>query len=140
MTSRTRSSSSYSRLSRTKKAQFFILGAFAIVTVMFFLSQWIEPFRILDTSSAVLNDEIFIFNNIHEQAEKIVLTSGNCEDLKFNLEEFKSTAVKFLAVKNMELTFNFDTSACADSAITASFYIALVSPSVSVDDSFTVSQ
>lgn len=127
-------------MSKTRKAQFFILGTFAIVTVMFFLSQWIEPFRILDTSSAVLSDEIFIFNNIHEQTEKIVLTSGSCEELEFNLEEFRDTAVGFLRIKNMELTFNFDTSACLDSDITASFYIAMVSPAFSIDDSFTVSQ
>jgi hypothetical protein len=140
MTSRTRSSSSYSFLFRKKKAQFFILAAFAMVTVMFFISSWIEPFRVLDTSSAVLNEEVYIFNNVHEQIEKVVKTSGSCESMRFDIEELRSTVAKLLSQKNMRMTFTYDASACTDSDIRSSFYLAIQTPTVSVDDSFTVTK
>lgn len=137
MASRTRSSSS-SR--RPGKAQFFILSAFIIITILFVVSQFIQPSGIFDTASAVLMDEIFVFNNIKEKSISIVKTSENCGDLGFNLEEYKQFVNGFVTQRNSKLTYNYDLSSCTDATLTTSFYVALVSPRASADSTFTATR
>lgn len=136
MASRTRSSSS----SRPGKAQFFILSAFVMITILFVVSQFIQPSGIFDTSSAVLADEVYIFNNIKEKSISIVKTSESCSDLNFNLNEYKGFVQNFVTQRNARLTFNFDLSSCTDATLTTKFYIALVSPRASADSTFTASK
>lgn len=128
-------------LLKARKAQFFILSAFAIVSILFIISQWVEPFRILDASVAVLDEEVFVFNNVKEQTISVVKNSKSCEDLRFNLEEFKTFLEKYFVQKNMRLVFNYNIETpCVDSVLRTSFYFALTSPKTSIDSSFTVTR
>jgi len=90
MAYRTRNSLSY------RKAQFFILSAFTIVTILFFVSKWIQPAAIIDTSEIALIEEPFIFNNIVEKAKETINTSKSCEELMYNLEEYKIFVENFM--------------------------------------------
>lgn len=135
MAYRTRSSSTSSQ-----KAQFFILSAFIMITILFVVSQFIQPAGIFDTSSAVLADDIYTFNNIKEKAVSVVKLSESCSDLGFNLNEYKDFLQNVLTQKNERLVFNFDTSACTDQNLTTKFYMALSSPRGSEDATFTVSR
>lgn len=128
-------------LSKSRKAQFFVLSAFAIVSILFIISQWIEPFRILDASSAVLDDEIFVFNNVKEQTRLVVKNSKSCDDLKFNLQEFKLFLENYFLQKNMRLVFNYNIETpCDDAVLKTSLYFALVSPKTTIDSAFTATR
>jgi hypothetical protein len=87
----------------SKKAQFFLLSAFAIITTIFSLSQWIEPYTITDTSQIVFQEEIFLFNNIVEKANETIRLSTK-DELKYNLKEFKLFVEDYAARKNLKLT------------------------------------
>jgi len=126
-------------LLNSKKAQFFVLSAFAIITTLFFLSQWIEPSNIIDTSSVAFQEEFFVFNNIKEKAEEVVKTSGDCNNLKFNLEEFKQFAEDYAFMKNMNLKLNYTMSCIGNSIQNVDFNITLISSSASIQSIFRVS-
>jgi hypothetical protein len=132
MTFLTRSSSKYS------KGQFFVLSAFAIVAAVFLLSQWIEPYNIPDTSFAVLSEEPFIFNNIKEKAIATVKASTDCNDLKFNLAEYKKFVEDFVLSKGMSLVFDYKIKDCG--TLKTEFNITLKSPSFSIKSSFTATK
>lgn len=135
MASRTRSSLSSKRKT---KAQFFVLSAFIMITILFVMSQFIQPSQIFDTSSAIFVDEIFIFNNIKEKSIELVQISDNCNDLALNLAEFEQFANNFVLRKNADLIYNYQiVQPCADATRTTNFYIAIVSTSASVDSTFT---
>ena len=135
---RMRNSSNSKRLN---KAQFFILSAFVMVTILFVISQFIQPSGIFDTSSAVLMDEIFTFNNIKEKTIELVKISDSCSELNTNLEEYRQFVESFVTQKNARLVYNFDISQpCDDSVLTTDFYIAIVSPRASADSTFTASK
>ena len=85
--------------SSSSKAQFFILSVFLIVTILFFVSKWMQPGTIIDTSDVVMTEEPFIFNNLAEKAKETVDISRSCEDLKFNLEEYKDFVEKYATQK-----------------------------------------
>ena len=93
---------------KSRKAQFFILSAFAIITAIYFISKWIEPYTIIDTSSVALMEEPFIFNNIVEKADQTVLISKSAEDLNYNLEEYKSFVLSYVLSKGYSLSFDYD--------------------------------
>jgi len=88
-----------------RKAQFFILSAFAIVVTSFFISQWIEPHTIPDISS-VLKEEIFVFNNIVEKTEKVIEESKSVKEAKFNLEEYIQYVEMYCLKKGFKITFD----------------------------------
>ncbi len=98
----------------SRKAQFFVLSAVAIVTIIFFVSRWLEPYTIPDTSFVALSDESFVFDNIVEKFKETVKTSKTCEDLKYNLDEFKNFAERFASEKNYILDIHYTISPCAD--------------------------
>jgi len=124
-------------LLKSRKAQFFVLSAFAIVTVVFFLSQWIEPYTIIDTSSAALREDFFIFNNIKEKAVETVKGSKDCEDLRYNLGEYKSFTENFASMKNLDLNVTYyNTTVCEDSKLDTFFIIKLRSSSSYIEGSF----
>lgn len=136
MGSRTLSSSKL----RNKKAQFFVLSAFAIISIIFFVSRWIEPFTIIDTSAIALTEEPFVFNNIVEKAQATVTSSKDCDDLKFNLEEYKNFAREFVSKKNYQLIFDYVVD-CEGSSADVNFKnITLLSPRAVIQKSFVMTK
>jgi len=128
-------------LLRSRKAQFFVLSAFAIVTVVFFLSQWIEPYTIIDASSVALREEFFIFNNVKEKTVEAVKSSTNCDDLKYNLDEYKSFTEQFASTKNFDLNVSYyNKTVCDDAKLATYFTIKLRSSSSYIESSFFVNK
>lgn len=129
------------KLLKSRKAQFFILSAFVIVTVFYFVSQWIEPFTIIDTSSVVLMEEPFVFNNIKEKAIFAVNGSKSCEDLYYNLFEYKQFVENYALGKNLKLNFEYSKSPCFDEPpifpTVIEFKISLVSDKMVLASNFS---
>lgn len=122
-----------------KKAQFFLLSAVAIITIIFMISQWIEPYTITDTSSIIMNEEFFFFNNVKEKAVETVMKSKDCEDLFFNLGEYKAYVEKFASTKTFSLNLNYTIQQpCYDDKRETSFNITLTSRSAFIQSFFTV--
>lgn len=123
----------------SRKAQFFVLSAFVIVSILLLVSTWLEPLSIPDTSTAVLAEERFVFNNIKEKAEDTVGVSKTCEELKFNLEEYRLFIQNFLTItKNIKLNFKYDIlQPCNDNVLVTRFNISLESPNAFVFANFT---
>ena len=95
-------------LLKVRKAQFFILSAVAIIGILYFLSSWLEPSNITYTSSIVMMEEPFIFNNIKEKAVETVENSKSCEEIKYNLDEYKSFVENYMLKKgNLILQYQF---------------------------------
>lgn len=134
MASRTRS------LLRSKKAQFFVLSAFVIVTIIFFMSQWIEPYTIIDTSSVALMDEMFIFNNIKEKAIYTIRQSKDCDELNYNLAEYRYFVEEHILKKGYNLNMNYTIAPCPkiDSPTVVAFKVALISSSSVLQSNFTL--
>ena len=109
-----------------------------MITILFVVSQFIQPSTIFDTSNAALSDEAFLFNDIKEKSISTVKISGSCSDLSFNLQELKQFAQTFAAQRNYRLVYNYNiASPCNDATRTTSFYLALTSPRASADSTFT---
>ncbi|MFH1622986.1 MAG: hypothetical protein ABIA12_00485 [Candidatus Aenigmatarchaeota archaeon] len=87
---RSSSSSRSSRPRQSNKAQFLVITAFVMVSIFYLVSKWMQPYTIPDTSEIVLAEEPFVFNNVKEKALYLVNTSSSCEELVYNLQEFKS--------------------------------------------------
>jgi hypothetical protein len=100
--------------SSKSKAQFFILSAFAIVSILYLVSRWIEPSTIPDTSSVALMEESFIFNNIKEKAIYAVNGSKSCEDLRYNLQEYELFVEDYVLKKGYGIKFDQRVSPCYD--------------------------
>lgn len=125
-------------LLKSRKAQFFVLSAFAIVTVVFFISSWIEPYTIIDTSSVILVEEPFIFNNIVEKANETIYISKNPNELKFNIEEYKQFVEEYALRKNLKITF--DISLDFSNPTTGSIFIQISSPRMTINRTLLVSK
>jgi hypothetical protein len=122
-----------------------VLSAFAIVTVVFFLSQWIEPYTITDTSSVALKEEFFIFNDIKEKAIETVKNSKDCEELRYILltptGEFKIFAENFASMKNLDLNVTcYNITVCNDDKLETYCKITLKSFSSYIESSFFVNK
>lgn len=132
-------------LLRSRKAQFFIVSATAIVIIIFFVSRWLEPYTIVDTSSIALREEFYIFDDIVEKIKETVRTSKNCEELKYNLEEYKNFVDKFAAEKNYKIYLYYTIANCPEEAVPAppasptvvAFNLFFESDSVSLQSSFS---
>ncbi|MEM5853460.1 MAG: hypothetical protein QXG39_05215 [Candidatus Aenigmatarchaeota archaeon] len=126
-------------LSSSKKAQFFILSAVIIISIIFMISQWIEPYTIPDTSSIAMEEVFFVFNNVKEKVVETVMKSKDCEDLNFNLGEYKTYAEKFASTRTFNLNLNYSIkSPCQDNVRETSFNITLTSRSVLIQSFFKV--
>jgi hypothetical protein len=97
---------------KRRKAQFFVLSVFTIVGILYLISSWIQPFTIIDTSAAILNEEPFVFNNFKEKAITTVNNSKNCEDLFYNLDEYSNFIQNFASGKNLKLVFYYAIPDC----------------------------
>jgi len=128
-------------LSRSRKAQFFILSAFAIVTIIFFLSQWIEPYTIVDTSYIAAREDFFIFSNIKEKAVETVKNSKDCDELSYNLGEYKTFTENYASMKALGLNVNYlINSPCDDNKLGTNFTIKLRSSSSYIEGTFLVNK
>lgn len=128
MASRTRN------LLKSRKAQFFILSAVAIIGILYFLSRWLEPSSIIDTSSIVSMEEPFVFNNVKEKAVETVQNSKSCEELKYNLEEYNAFVENYAIEKNYIINLNY-TYDCFTKDV--DFNMKLTSTKASIESNFT---
>jgi hypothetical protein len=126
-------------LLRSRKAQFFVLSAFAIVTVIYFISRWIEPYTIIDTSAVVLMEEPFIFNNIVEKANETVYISRSPEELRYNIEEYKQFVEEYALRKNLKITFDISNLSFGNTTA-GSIFIQLSSPRMTINRTLLVSR
>ena len=124
-------------LLKSRKAQFFILTAFAIVSIIYFISKWMEPTGILDTSQIVLMEEPFIFSNIVEKSVQVINSSKDCEELKFNLEEYKMFVENYALSKVYNLNFTYTLPPCTP-PITVPLEIKLSSVRMRLATDFSV--
>lgn len=132
-------------LLKSRKAQFFIISAFTIVTILYFISKWMEPYTIIDTSSIAGMEEPFIFNNIKEKAEYTIKGSKNCEDLKYNLQEYKFFAENYVLEKGYNLDLNYTVANCPEEVVPAppgsptvvAFKMTLISPAAYLRSEFS---
>ncbi len=136
MAYRTRNLLSYSK----KKAQFFVISAVTIVVLLFLVSQWLQPQTIIDASEAVLREETFVFSNIKEKAIATAATSKTCDDLSYNLDEYKNFAEQYVAGKGSKLNFVYSISACSlvPQSTTINFEISLKAVDADVSSSFSL--
>ncbi len=124
-----------------RKAQFFVLTVFAIISSFYLLSKWIEPGTVIDTSSIVLAEEPFVFANIVEMARKTVVISESCEGLVNNIEEFVYFAKKFTVEKGQLLISYELESPCRlpngqQVPTVVDFNITLTSPRMTINSNF----
>jgi len=127
-------------LLKSKKAQFFVLSAFAIVSVIYFVSKWMEPYTIIDTSSVVLVEEPFIFNNIVEKASETIYTSKNVDDAKYNIQEYKNFVEQYALRKNMKIIFDISKLNFNPSSITGSIFIQISSTRMIINKTLPISK
>jgi len=120
-----------------RKAQFFILAAFTIVTMFYLISRWIEPFTIIDTSQVPLMDEIFIFNNIKEKTFSVIRQSKSCEDVTFNIQEYREFVVNYALGKGYRLTYNYTLDSCPSSSFIVKINMILQSPRTTLSSNFS---
>jgi len=123
-------------LFKSRKAQFFILSALTIVTILYFLSRWLEPSTVIDTSSVALSEEPFVFNNIKEKTFDVVSSSKNCEELNFNLQEYKQVAENYALSKNYLVDFNYAYPSCF-SGMNINFTMKLTSTNMQLASNFS---
>ena len=135
MAYRTRSSSSSRKNAR--KGQFFVLTAVAVATILFFVGRWTGPLTQVDTSSIVLSEELFTFDNIREKTVAVVGNSENCEELDYNLQEYKNFIRDFGRDKNYKITFKYSIPSCGDSAAVR-MDLVIISEKVNAQKTFTV--
>jgi len=124
-------------LLKSKKAQFFVLSAFAIVSIIYFVSRWMEPYTIIDTSSAASIEEPFIFNNIVEKTNETIYISKSSDDLQYNIEEYKNFVEDYASSKNLQIIF--DTSKLTiGNPTTGSIFIQISSPRMTINKTLSV--
>lgn len=129
------SSSSFSR--KDRKGQFFVLSAVAVVTILFFVGRWTGPSTQIDTSSIVLLDEFSTFDNIQQKTSDVIKGSESCEDLAYNLQEYKNFIGNFARDKNYKISFEYSVPSCGASA-TVNVYLTVASENVNAQKAFTV--
>lgn len=138
MAYRTRSSSSYKK--NAKKGQFFVLTTVAIVTILFFVGRWMGPLIQADTSSIAQAEELFTFDNIQEKSSIVVKSSESCDDLNYNIQEYKSFIDNFAKEKNYKISLTYSiTPNCEEfEAAIVEFILRILSERVDARSSFSV--
>jgi len=120
------------------KGQFFLLTVFTIITILFFISLWIKPGEIIDVSQVVLREEIFVFNNVKEKAVEVIKLSKTCEDLIFNLQEFKKFVEIYGLKKGFKIHLNFSQPNCNSLPTLVTINLSLSSPQYYLIKNFQV--
>src|SRR5438445_8087024 len=99
-------------LKSSRKAEFFLLSVISIVAILFFIGNWIRAITIIDPSSSIINDEYFVFDNVIAKLNETVTFSKNCDDLKYNLEEFRLFLNELGFEKNYRIDANLSLPSC----------------------------
>lgn len=129
------------KIFKSRKAQFYVLSAFAIVSIIYLVSTWIESYTIIDTSSIPLMEEPFVFNNMKEKAVEVVKNSNDCENLQYNLDEYKAFVENYGMTKNFNITLTPSVQNCDGNTWTVKFDLILKSPRVLITSfNFTVTK
>lgn len=123
--------------SNSKKGQFFILSTFAIVGAMYLISSLIRSSSVVDTSQIVLLEYPFIFNNIRETAIEVVNMSKDCEELRFNLDEYKYFVEEFAWKKGYKISLDYFIPSC-DTSANVILNLTLKAPNAYFSSNFTV--
>lgn len=125
-------------LLKSKKAQFYIISVVSIITILSTIGRSITTYSIIDTSELALRNDFFIFNNIVEKTLETLNASRSCEELKFNLEEFKNIATRAFA-PNFRVEYSYSIDSCNDTtrSATVSFNITLYSINSEIGTTFT---
>ena len=127
-------------LLRSRKAQFYIISVVGIVTILYAMGKSLTSSMIIDTSEIAMRNDYFFFNNMVEKTLETLNASKSCEDLRFNLEEFKNIATRAFA-PNFRVEYNYRIISCNETLRTAmvSFDITLYSVNSQIATSFTKS-
>ena len=120
-----------------KKAQMFIITGVTIVILLFVVSQWVQPPTIIDTSQVVLLEETYVMNNIKQEAMLVVRNTETCDDLSFNLDEYKNFVTEYGASKGFNLDFQFEINGVCPGSPTVNFNINLDSTNAKISSSFS---
>ncbi len=123
--------------SKSKKAQFYIVTAVFIVIIMYQISSWINSMRISKSSYVLLEDEFEIFENIKEKSIKTVNISS-CEELKWNLDEYKYFVEKFGLENNMKINLRYTIQRCDQNGKIVNFTLSLKSPEIYMNSTYDV--
>jgi hypothetical protein len=124
-------------LLKSRKAQFYIISVVGLVTILYGLGKSLTTSSIIDTSELALRNDFFVFNNIVEKTLATLNASKGCEDLNFNLQEFKSFAIKeFAPTFRIEYNYTIDCNETSRNA-TVRFNITLYSINSKIATSFT---
>ena len=146
MESDTRSSSRYKSESDSgsrsgfRKAQFFVLTGFVIISIFYLVSKWLEPYNVIDTSSVIMAEEPFIFNNIKQESLRIIEHADSCNELVKSLEEFKYF-VEDYAFRKLIIYFDYSLETpCYEKdprfPVLVLFDVELRSTNIKIKDSF----
>ena len=122
-------------LSKFSKGQFFVLTAFAIVSVLYFVSNWLRASTITDTSVYALDNDVFVFENIVSKANQTVTMSKSCEELNYNLEEYKNFVTKSLG-KKYYMIFEYKID-CSKDPVPVNFNITEITLNSKLNANFT---
>ncbi len=98
---------------KTSKAQFYILTVVAVVTIFFFIGRWVDPSNIPDTSLIVSSSEFFTFDNIKEKAVAAAEESHTCNELEYNLQEFRNFVADFALERNYRIVLEYSINSCS---------------------------
>jgi len=123
---------------KSKKAQFFVLSAFAIVSIIYFVSKWMEPYTIIDTSYAASIEEPFIFNNIVEKTNETIYISKNSDDLQYNIQEYKNFVEGYASSKNLQIIFDTSKLSIGSPVTRGSIFIQISSPRMVINKTLSV--
>jgi len=123
-------------LLKSRKAQFYIISVVGIVTILYAIGKSLTSYSIIDTSEVALRNDFFVFNNIVEKTLATLNASKDCEELKFNLEEFKLVTTKAFA-PHFRIEYNYAIVSCTSTSATVNFNITLYSINSEIKTSFT---
>ena len=129
-------SSSSSKMS-VRKGQFFVLSTVAIVTILFFVGRWTGPLTQSDSSSIALSEELFTFDNIQQKSTDVIKGSKSCDDLEYNLQEYRGFVSDFARDKNYKITFDYSMPSCGPAAA-VQIDLVIISEKVNAQKTFTV--
>jgi hypothetical protein len=125
-------------LLKSRKAQFYIVSVVGLVTILYAIGKSLTASSIIDTSELALRNDFFVFNNIVEETLATLNASKSCEDLNFNLQEFKSFAIREFA-PSFRVKYEYAIISCDDALRSAivSFNITLYSINSEIGTTFT---
>lgn len=119
---------------KSKKGQFFVLSSISLIIVLATLMRIFSPTSIVSSSDIIFRNEFFVFENIVGKSIKTVEISKDCEELKFNLEEFKKLILD--TYENYYIFFYYKINSCDSRLANVTFEIILNSPNVRVETKF----